>query len=500
MSSTITDDLPPRPRICLLKKTYPEQEYGFDLHAEKVRGQFVGNVDEESPAGLSGLKRGDRILAVNDHPVSQQNHKEVVRKIQEHPLECKFVVIDEQGYLWYTSRKMSVPVTTFLNSSNDQEAQPKPEQNVISEDKVSLHSDGLIETLKSDQPPATIIVQPITTSISLDSNTGLTDQKTDFVADEMANIADVENVANESSVFVEDPAVVIPNAGVTSEKIFDVGKIPMVESTEQKFDESPVNNNDTKNIENHKREELPRLCKLYRSTESQEYGFNLHAEKNKGHFIGKIDANSPADMAGLVEGYRIVGVNDTLIYVKTPHKEVVALIKQNPTNTNLLIVSPQLDSIYAAEQKPFSFQHAEIIDGLRKKSVVSSVDGVVVCNADQIPNGHSHLDDHIETLKLDEQNLNECADDFADSPIQILPSVDISKQNAEIPAVPESNGHVILDEEKMQNNTASNKMSVNDIFQLSASEMRERLSRNKKADPRKESISIREKYEIIQNL
>uniref|UniRef100_A0A915IC70 PDZ domain-containing protein n=1 Tax=Romanomermis culicivorax TaxID=13658 RepID=A0A915IC70_ROMCU len=436
-------DLPPQARICVLKKAYPEQEYGFDLHAEKLRGQFVGNVDEESPAGLSGLKRGDRILAVNGHPVSQQNHKEVVRKIQDHPLECKFVVIDEAGYLWYTSRKMSVPVTSFLNLSNDQDLQSKPVKSVIiSEDKVSVHSDGLMDAPKSDQPDSTITVQPLATSLSLDTDVGLNDQKVDFGSDEIAKVTDVEYLTDESSVFVEDPVVISLDREITSEKAFGEENIPMMdmESVEQKFDGSHVDERDTENIEHSKREELPRLCKLYRSAESQEYGFNLHAEKNKGHFIGKIDADSPADLAGLVEGYRIVGVNNTLVYVKTPHKEVVALIKQNPMNTNLLIVSPQLDAIHTAEQKPFSFQHAEIVDGSRKKFAASSVDGIPLFNADktEISNGRFHLDNQVETI----------------------PSVDLNKERVEILPVRESNGHVILNEEKPRH-AAPYKISAN---------------------------------------
>ena len=49
----------------------------------------------------------------------------------------------------------------------------------------------------------------------------------------------------------------------------------------------------------------PRLCQIAKVDNFDGYGFNLHAEKNKpGQFIGKIDAGSPAEVAGLKEGDR----------------------------------------------------------------------------------------------------------------------------------------------------------------------------------------------------
>ena len=49
----------------------------------------------------------------------------------------------------------------------------------------------------------------------------------------------------------------------------------------------------------------PRLCQIAKVENFDGYGFNLHAEKNKpGQFVGKIDAGSPAEVAGLKEGDR----------------------------------------------------------------------------------------------------------------------------------------------------------------------------------------------------
>lgn len=63
-----------------------------------------------------------------------------------------------------------------------------------------------------------------------------------------------------------------------------------------------------------------RLSRIEKPTPVDEYGFNLHAEKGRGHFIGKVDPDSLAEGCGLEEGQRIVGVNGTLIFPNTPHK------------------------------------------------------------------------------------------------------------------------------------------------------------------------------------
>ena len=65
MSDIKLPDNAPRPRLCHVTKWPDFDGYGFNLHAEKSRpGQFIGQVDEMSPAEMSGLKEGDRIVEV----------------------------------------------------------------------------------------------------------------------------------------------------------------------------------------------------------------------------------------------------------------------------------------------------------------------------------------------------------------------------------------------------------------------------------------------------
>lgn len=71
----------------------------------------------------------------------------------------------------------------------------------------------------------------------------------------------------------------------------------------------------------------PRLCHIAKRDDFNGYGFNLHAQKAKpGQYIGIVDAGSPAEVAGLKEGDRIVEVNGTNI-AQENHKQVVERIK-----------------------------------------------------------------------------------------------------------------------------------------------------------------------------
>lgn len=81
------------PRLCHVRKTPDFDGYGFNLHAEKGKpGQYIGKVDDGSPAEAAGLKRGDRILEVNGHSIAGESHKQVVARIKERPDDAELLV------------------------------------------------------------------------------------------------------------------------------------------------------------------------------------------------------------------------------------------------------------------------------------------------------------------------------------------------------------------------------------------------------------------------
>lgn len=69
-------------RLCHIVKRADFDGYGFNLHAEKGKpGQYIGKVDDNSPAEVAGLKQGDRIIEVNGVNIGNETHKQVVRHI-----------------------------------------------------------------------------------------------------------------------------------------------------------------------------------------------------------------------------------------------------------------------------------------------------------------------------------------------------------------------------------------------------------------------------------
>ena len=48
----------------------------------QVEGQYVGKIEDGSPAESGGLQNGDRVVEVNGDNVENKSHKKVVRKIR----------------------------------------------------------------------------------------------------------------------------------------------------------------------------------------------------------------------------------------------------------------------------------------------------------------------------------------------------------------------------------------------------------------------------------
>ncbi|MBN3286498.1 NHRF2 protein, partial [Polyodon spathula] len=85
----------------------------------------------------------------------------------------------------------------------------------------------------------------------------------------------------------------------------------------------------------------PRLCCMSKGENG--YGFHLHGEKGKsGQYIRKVEANSPAEAAGIHAGDRVVEVNGENVEKET-HHQVVQRIKALEKETRLLVVDKETD-------------------------------------------------------------------------------------------------------------------------------------------------------------
>lgn len=105
----ILPDDAPAPRLCHLIKWPDFDGYGFNLHAERSNpGQFIGKIDEDSPAQMAGLREGDRIVEVNGVNISNENHRQVVERIKSNANETKLLVVDVETDLWYKEQDLIV--------------------------------------------------------------------------------------------------------------------------------------------------------------------------------------------------------------------------------------------------------------------------------------------------------------------------------------------------------------------------------------------------------
>ncbi|XP_023214148.1 Na(+)/H(+) exchange regulatory cofactor NHE-RF1-like [Centruroides sculpturatus] len=153
MSSVELSEDAPAPRLCHLIKWDDFDGYGFNLHAEKSKaGQYIGKVDEGSPAEYADLREGDCIVEVNGVNIANENHKQVVERIKAVPNETRLLVIDEEGKKWYKDRKLVVKGTQH-NVIYNKTPVPRPRHKDLNGNRETLngHLDHVTQSDSSNK-------------------------------------------------------------------------------------------------------------------------------------------------------------------------------------------------------------------------------------------------------------------------------------------------------------------------------------------------------------
>lgn len=137
-------------RLCHIVKCENFDGYGFNLHSEKGKvGQYIGKVDEGSPAESAGLKEGDRIIEVNGVNISNENHKQVVQRIKAILDETKLLVVDNEADNYFKSKNIVIknnhPNVLYLKTPNS-----KPSNYVNGKNKDVARSPPPISATKND--------------------------------------------------------------------------------------------------------------------------------------------------------------------------------------------------------------------------------------------------------------------------------------------------------------------------------------------------------------
>ncbi|KTF81057.1 hypothetical protein cypCar_00015818, partial [Cyprinus carpio] len=100
------------PRLCVLKR---EEGQGFGFYLSKdagCRGHVVRQVESWSSAEWGGLRKGDRILEVNEDFVDDKEHSTVMLKVQASGLKLYLLVLTAQDYEFAVSEGRDLMLLT----------------------------------------------------------------------------------------------------------------------------------------------------------------------------------------------------------------------------------------------------------------------------------------------------------------------------------------------------------------------------------------------------
>lgn len=341
-----------KPRLCLMTKG--ENGYGFHLHGEKGKsGQYIRKVEPGSPAEASGLRAGDRVVAVNGVNVDKETHHQVVQRIKAIDHETRLLVVDHETYenlrsLHLTATEEMAVLGTGPPSSSSHSASPSPAPSSVPSSPTKKRENGSVSK------------QPITQ--------------------------------------VQKPTRRSPSKAAKKEVVAQVEAHTPAPSQSR----PPVDPADL----------VPRLCHLVRSETG--YGFNLHSDRSRpGQYIRSLDPGSPADHAGLRPQDRLIEVNGVNIEGMR-HAEVVAFIKKGGEETWLLVVDPDTDEHFKRRGIVPTVSHLKDYDGppIYNGSPSPQINGSSTTQS--IRSTHSDLSSQGNSTQLADDEGSRLMDPFAE--------------------------------------------------------------------------------------
>ncbi|XP_059203136.1 Na(+)/H(+) exchange regulatory cofactor NHE-RF2 [Centropristis striata] len=341
-----------KPRLCVMAKA--ENGYGFHLHGEKGKsGQYIRKVEPGSPAEASGLRAGDRVVAVNGVNVEKETHHQVVQRIKAMDNETRLLVVDNETHESLRSlrltatEEMAVLGTGPPSSSSSPQASPSPASSSVPSSPSKKRENGSV----SKQP------------VALSSQ-------------------------------VQKPTRRSPSKAAKKEALAHTEAQPQ-----------PRPNLNPSEL-------VPRLCHLMRSDTG--YGFNLHSDRSRpGQYIRSLDPGSAADHAGLRPQDRLVEVNGVNIEGMR-HAEVVSFIKKGGDETWLLVVDPETDQHFKSRGVVPSVHHLTDYDGpsISNGSTSRQINGSSTTQS--IRSTHSDLSSHGNSTQLADDDGGRLMDPFAE--------------------------------------------------------------------------------------
>ncbi|XP_051993756.1 Na(+)/H(+) exchange regulatory cofactor NHE-RF2-like [Xyrauchen texanus] len=342
-----------RPRLCYLTKG--DRGFGFHLHAERSRGaQYVRKIEPGSPADLSGLKSGDRVVEVNGENVEGETHQQVVERILAVDHRTRLLVVDRvtDEFLKFhglqCTEERAIEMGT-LSSRSSAASSPRASPRDCATPPYSRQSSDGISVNKSPSTSGVINVSPLyRAQAHLATPVFLSPPSPSELKNERITEPNTKLSVEPSIEPSPEPKIESITDGITKPSI-EPKTEPCIELHFEKVTDLSGSQTSTQEETSSEGDVVakdlrPRLCHMIIG--EQGFGFNLNCNKSRaGQFIRSVDPNSPAEHAGLRPRDRLIEVNDKSIE-GLRHAEVVALIKAGGRETRLLVVDPETDDLF----------------------------------------------------------------------------------------------------------------------------------------------------------
>jgi len=222
----------------------------------------------------------------------------------------------------------------------------------------------------------------------------------------------------------------------------------------------------------------PRECRVVKSEEYAGYGFNLYQEKNKpGQYIGRIEAGSPADKAGLKENDRLVEVNNVNIAGEN-HKQVVARIKSRATETVLLVADTACDEYHNERGIVITGSLASVI------RTTSSEDDIDSREEHNIHEEEEVIDTRMQRASVTSTGMSKFVKVLPDQPVTERIMRSEEKTRGDTGSLGRQDSGVSEGDPEIIESKRDSKDVVDLGLHLSVQEVKERIRRQRKHDPR----------------
>ncbi|XP_063291936.1 Na(+)/H(+) exchange regulatory cofactor NHE-RF4 isoform X1 [Pelobates fuscus] len=313
-------DPEPEARFCVLRKD-AKGSFGFHLRMDYGRkGHIIHKVYPDGPAYVAGLRNGDQLLQINGEYVHEQEHLRVVQKVKSSGQRLSLAVLDEVSYANLCSSNRT-PASVLPNSLPDSCLRPRLclIRNEGRGFGFTASATGGVKgtfllSVEEGGPAHMAGVPTGSRLLEVNGESVVSITLSQLTKKLQSNSSRVVLLVLEASAWD-----VYETHGVTpTSALADISFLPY------------------------------RIRKLHLVRGPEGYGFLLRQEKcpsGQGQFLRELDPGLPAEVAGMREGDRLLGVNGQNVE-EFEHEDIVSLIQDSGKQVTLAVINNEGDRFF----------------------------------------------------------------------------------------------------------------------------------------------------------